>query len=258
MQTRLMPKTLLPNALLPKALGAGLVVALVMIGAARAETVVVAATGDTALPPGTKLDPGQMISLPEGARLTLLTQSGIMEVIDGPFEGVPDLDAGARSDGTVDAQWSAALALVGFPESRSDVMGASRSTDGAFRVPPSIWHISIDSAGPRCTRPGTVQLWRQEAERDSTVSVRSEVGRLTDVDWPAGEPILALPAEFAAPGRMIVSVDGDLRDLTLAVAPDDLVTQPPGQVLSWLLSHECKRQALTLIERVHAGLGVTE
>jgi len=230
-----------------------LVVALMLMGAARAETVVVAASGGTTLSPGTRLDPAQVISLPEGARLTLLSQTGALRVIDGPFDGAAVTQAEAGSDGAADEQWSAVLALVGDPDARSDVMGASRETDGAFIVPPGVWQISVDSSGPRCTVPGTVMLWRRAADQRATISVRSAIGRLTDVTWPADEPVLALPPEFAAPGRVVVSVDGDLRELTLAVAPDDLASAPAGQVLSWLMSEKCQRQALTLIQRVHDG-----
>jgi hypothetical protein len=229
--------------------------ALILMGAARAETIIVAATDGAPLPPGSRLEPGQMIALADGERLTLLSQSGALQVIKGPFEGVPALDGDAPPDGAKDDHLSAVAALVGFPDARSDVMGATRRTDGAFTVPPGIWHVSVDSAGPRCIAPGAVRLWRRAADAEATISVRSAAGRLSDVTWPAGDAVFALPEEFATPGRLVVSVDGDLRDLTLAVAPDGLASAPAGQVLSWLMDNKCQRQALTLIQRVHAGLG---
>lgn len=237
-----------------RTLWTSLVMTLMLMGAARAETIVVAATEGAPLPPGSRLEPGQMIALADGERLTFLSRSGALQVIKGPFDGVPVADGDAPAEGASDKQLSAVAALVGFPDARSDVMGATRQTDGAFTVPPGIWHVSVDSAGPRCIAPGEVRLWRRAADTSATISVRSAAGRLTDVAWPADEAVFALPADFAAPGRLVVSVDGDLRDLTLAVAPDDLASAPAGEVLSWLMDNECQRQALTLIQRVHAGL----
>jgi len=228
-----------------------------IIGPARAETIIVAATDNAGFAPGTRLAAGHAISVPEGARITLLSQSGAMQVIDGPFSGNPSSEGG-ETEAAPDAGWSAVLALVGDPDARSDVMGASRKTDGEFLVPPGIWHVSVDSSGPRCSAAGEVTLWRKDARTASDVSVRNGAGRLTDLNWAEGDQVLSLPASFAQPGRMIVSVGGELRDLELAVAPEHVATGSPGQVLAWLLDRKCQRQALTLIERVHAGLGVSD
>jgi len=228
-----------------------------IIGPARAETIIVAATGNAGFEPGTRLQDGHAISLPEGARITLLAQDGAMQVIDGPFSGAPSLSEDAAA-AAPEAGWSAVLALVGDPDARSDVMGASRKTDGEFLVPPGTWHVSVDSSGPRCSAGGEVMLWRKDALGAATVSVRSGAGRLTDLSWPPGEQVLSLPEAFAETGRMMVSVGGELRDLDLAIAPAKVSAGAPGEVLAWLLDRKCQRQALTLIERVHAGLSVSD
>ncbi|WP_306147549.1 MULTISPECIES: hypothetical protein [unclassified Roseibium] len=229
-----------------------------MLLPARAEIIVVAVSGTDEIAPGTRLASGQSISLPEGARLTLLSQAGEMQVLEGPYSGEPTAKNGTSTQNTDAASWSAVLALVGDPDARSDVMGASRVTDGAFMVPPSIWHISVDSSGPRCTLPDTVALWRRDAGQGTDVSIRSSAGRLTDVVWPAKEHMFSLPNEFAADGRLMVSIDSELRELTLIVAPEDLRQAGPGAVFTWLMEHKCQRQALALIERVHAGLSLTD
>ncbi len=224
----------------------------------HAEIVVVAVSGTDDIAPGTRLASGQSINLPEGAKLTLLSQGGEMQVLEGPYSGEPAANNEASTQKTDAAGWSAVLALVGDPDARSDVMGASRVTDGAFMVPPSIWHVSVDSSGPRCTLPDTVALWRRDAGQGTDISIRSSAGRLTDVVWPAKEHVFSLPNEFAADGRLMVSIDGELRDLALIVAPEDLRQAGPGAVFTWLMEHKCQRQALALIERVHAGLNLTD
>lgn len=229
-----------------------------MLLPAHAEIVVVAVSGTDEIAPGTRLVTGQAINLPEGAKLTLLSQSGEMQVLEGPYSGEPAANNEASTQKSDAAGWSAVLALVGDPDARSDVMGASRVTDGAFMVPPSIWHVSVDSSGPRCTLPDTVALWRRDAGQGTDISIRSSAGRLTDVVWPAKVHVFSLPNEFAADGRLMVSIDGELRDLALIVAPEDLRRAGPGAVFMWLMEHKCQRQALALIERVHAGLSLTD
>ncbi|GGB34229.1 hypothetical protein GCM10011316_02910 [Roseibium aquae] len=240
---------------MPKICVSWLVFMALFLGVAHAETIVVAASGNAGLEPGTRLDESVAISLPAGARITVLSRSGAMQVLDGPYSGFPAGQAESDPGRTAEPRWSAVLALVGDPDARSNVMGASRKTDGDFIVPPGIWHVSVDSSGPRCTEPENVVLWRRDAARAEAVSVRSAAGRLTDIDWPAGDQTLTLPSPFALDGRMMVSVGGDLRDLELAVAPVDVAGGAPGAILGWLVDRKCKRQALTLIERVHAGIG---
>ncbi len=243
---------------MPRKTWSYLLFAVMLNGAAQAETIVVAATGAGDLVPGSHIEEGQSLSLPDGARLTLLTQDGEMKVIMGPYEGAPISGAPKVSEKDKDADWSAVLALIGDPDARSDILGASRATDGALLAPPSIWHVSIDSSGPRCIGPEQVSLWRRRSGQEKTVSVRSSAGRLTDLSWPKNAQELQLPGEFAINGKLVVSIDGDLRDLTLTVAPKPLLASSPGAVFSWLMENKCQRQALTLIERVHAGLGVAD
>lgn len=241
-----------------KTLSICLMSVLLLAGSAHGETVVVAATGAGDLAPGTIIEPGQQVSLVEGARLTLLSQGGDMQVIKGPYAGTPVTADAAKVPANRPRGWTAVVALVGDPDARSDVMGTSREADGAFEIPPDIWHLSIDSAGPRCTEAGKALLWRRNSEKETVLSVRSRAGRLTDLAFPADAHVLPLPEDFAADGRLVVSVDGTLRDLEIAVAPEELDGASPGKVLSWLMEMKCSRQALVLIERVHAGLSVGE
>ena len=221
---------------------------------AIADYVVIAATGAPALyAPGTEITTDDDLSLPEGARLTLIERSGRVTNLDGAHEGpVPRENASATASG--DTDWGVLKRLIGSPEARSTVLGAART--GAADIPPSpgVWDVSADSSGPRCTRAGKLTLWRRNADSPASLALRSAAGRHEGIAWPAGEHRLAVPEEMAhEDGRLIVSLGSELREFDLSVLPDGLRDAPAGLILAWLAEKDCRRQALALVERVHAG-----
>lgn len=238
----------------------GLIIAIVLgcfASPAMSQMVVIATSGDAGLHPGDRLDPAMRITLPEGARITLLTKTGIMRVIDGPYLGTLGSQDDIQRDVPAVTQWDAIKTFIGDPDARSDVVGAMRTAKGDLLVPPSIWHVSVDSSGPRCTPFSKLVLWRRKAALAPTVSVRGEAGRLTDLVWAKGENTLALPKAFAAKdGPLIVSLNGNLRELSIKVLPQTLEDAAPGALLGWLVDNKCSRQALALIARVHAKAAI--
>ena len=225
-----------------------------LIHTAKAELIVIAVSGTESFTPGSNLDPGQPITLPEGARITVLSKSGEMRVIDGPYSDALTTDEQQNtSDGSAD-QWNAVKSFMGSPDTRSEVLGVSRNIDSGVPPTPGVWQVSVDSSGPRCTRASQLTLWRRNAEKDQQISIRSASNKFKGLNWKAGNEELALPQEFVVEeGRMIVSVDGDLRDLELHVMSDQNQDLGSGTLLSWLIEKQCNRQALSLIENVHRG-----
>ncbi len=224
--------------------------------AAEARFAVIAATdaGD-ALAPGTELTASDTISVPQGAVVTLIAEDGQIIRLEGPYEGTIDRSAKPATTGGA-KDWSPIMALIAEGNDETSVLGAARGLDTASGVPgqPGVWQLSVDSSGPRCTRAGHVELWRRKAGRAVKVSVRSEDDRRRGLDWRAGAHHLTLPDDFrVGEGRLLVSVGGDLRELTLHIAPQSLADAAPGKVLSWLIDRGCRRQALALIDALHAG-----
>lgn len=221
---------------------------------ALADYVVVAATGASAsYAPGTEIGTGETLSLPEGARLTLIERSGRVTNLDGAHEGpVPRDDAAPTGSG--DTDWGFLKRLIGSQEARSTVLGAARTGAGDIPPPPGVWDVSADSSGPRCTRAGKLILWRRNADSPISLALRSVAGRHDGIAWPAGEHRLAIPEEMAREdGRLIVSLGSELREFDLSVLPDGLRDAPAGLLLAWLAEKDCRRQALALVERIHAG-----
>ena len=225
-----------------------------LIGSARAEMIIVSATGTEEFRPGEKLDPAEAISLPDGVRITILSKNGDMQVVTGPHEGPPVKDRKTTETGQSFPQWEMVSSIFGQTDKRSEIFGVTRNLDGNIPPSPKVWHVSVDSSGPRCMQPSGLTFWRRNADNTQKISIRSASGTLKDISWPSGEDTLAIPGTFpVAEGRMIVSIDGELRDLELHAVPDTLSDGAPGILLGWLMEKKCNRQALALIEHVHTG-----
>lgn len=223
--------------------------------AALADYVVIAASGASgSYAAGTVIADDQQIDLPEGTKLTLIERSGRMVTLEGLFSGTVPAPGETDQSDTPSIGWDALKRLVGSAEASSTVLGAARAGAGDIPPPPGVWDLSADSSGPRCIRKGELTLWRKQADKSETVSARSTAGRHDGIVWAEGENRLVLPEGMAMEdGRMVVSVGGELRDFELSVMPEALAGAPAGQLLSWLAEQDCRRQALALIARLHAG-----
>ena len=228
-----------------------------LVNQAHAEMIVVAVTGTDKFMPGEELDPSGVIELSDGARITVLSKSGEMQVLQGPVSGL--LLSNLRQAGldqTMD-QWNAVKTILGQPDARSEVFGASRNIDGETPPTPGVWHVSVDSSGPRCTKPSKLTLWRRNVDKSLSISIRNASGNLKDITWEKGQDILPLPNTFPlADGKMVVGIEGELRDLELHVAPASIKEDRAGTLLGWLIEKKCSRQASALIEHVHMDLNI--
>ncbi|WP_156884659.1 hypothetical protein [Stappia stellulata] len=225
-------------------------------GMVRADFVVLAASGPSGdLQAGKRLADDATVALPDGARVTLMSRDGRMLTLKGAYSGPldPQSDAGTTAKGS-DAALQKLSRLLQGGDARSAVLGAARAGAGDIPPPPGIWHVSVDSSGPRCVQPGPLQLWRRDAGQGSSVTLRSASGRREGLTFAQGAHVLTVDDAVAdSDDRLLVSLDGELRDLALSHRPDTLAGASPGEILVWMLDNDCKRQALTLIGQVHAG-----
>lgn len=226
------------------------------VGMARADFVVLAASGAPGtLQPGARLADDATLSLPDGARVTLMSRDGRMLTLEGAYSGPldPPLEAATTAEDNDGALQKLSRLLQGG-DARSTVLGAARAGAGDIPPPPGIWHVSVDSSGPRCVQPGALQLWRRDAGQNSPVTLRSASGRRDGLAFAKDMHVLTVEnAVSEDDDRLLVSLGDELRDLALAHRPHTLAGASPGELLVWMLDNDCKRQALTLIGRVHAG-----
>ena len=218
---------------------------------ASAEMIIVSVSGTDNFQPGEKLDDTSIISLPKGAKITVLHKTGDMQVVTGPQEN-QQLPTKNKAEDTPTEQWEMLSSILGHPDKRAEVFGVSRKFNGNVPATPRVWHVSVDSSGPRCIQSSQLVLWRSSSEKQQNVSIRSATGRLKDISWAEGQKELPIPDTFTlSDGRLAVSVGGALRELDLHITPPQIANGKPGALLGWLLDKKCYRQALSLIEHVH-------
>ena len=225
------------------------------------DLVVIAATnaGD-GFKPGTVLADGIAIELPDGARLTLISQAGTVATIDGPFSGIPGGDGknagAAKASGATVALAKIADAVSGR-KAQTSVAGVVRAaTPGTTAARAAgIWPLNVDSSGPRCLLGSSDHLWRRDPSPEVTVALRGEGGRALGLTWKAGEKQLAIPSDIIGGGdRLAISLHKTLRRFVIHVLPASIAPDRYGAVLDWLITVGCKRQAYELIDILHSGL----
>jgi hypothetical protein len=95
---------------------------------------------------------------------------------------------------------------------------------------PGPWFVDISRSGAYCKRPQDKPVaWRSSADRAVTVRVSDGVRLTLPGTWQAGANRLALPAEFAMPGRRFIVVSdldsigirADITVIAIDDAPDD-------------------------------------
>ncbi len=235
-----------------------LLIALSPAAAAAENLVIIAATdaGD-GLQPGAMVATGTPLKLPAGTRLTLLSQSGAVVHLDGPFTGPVQLNDGNASGKP--KPWSATLSAITDAVSkkvdRTNVVGSSRDVDTPTGDPHSdAWLLAVDSSGHRCLRPGGADLWRREADGQVKMDLRSKTARETGLVWPAGESRMKLPQKFVADGTLVVmKIDTQPRRFNIHVLPEAIADTQWGGVLNWMIASDCTRQAALLIDALHSG-----
>ncbi len=161
---------------------------------AAAEAVVLSSTVPE-LPAGHVIATGGTVSLPEGATVTLITQTGETITLTGPHDGV----VGPTADDTGTLSTIARL-VQGQPEDLS-TLGTTRGSapDPAVEghVDDPLGGVDIERAGATCLQPGNAPaLIRARTEGDLHVVFETAIAGSAaeaEVHWPAGATVAQWP-----------------------------------------------------------------
>lgn len=213
------------------------------------------------LPPGKVFAPSDVINVPAGTVVTLLGEDGSVNPISGPAAIVVTDDAltSNSSQGTGEGQAGPSnlgliASLLTNERQRSESIGSARTTAGhsgpsRFDDP---WAISIEESAPGCIRNGEVVLARRGIGESAVFSVRFDGGQsLNGLVWSAGKPTYALrdpvPAQVKS---FVVETNKTSALIEIKMLPRNAVPENPLDVLGWMVSSGCKRQALAFVHQL--------
>lgn len=206
--------------------------------AMAAEMVVMDAQG-ISLRPGAVVAGERPLTLTAGQSVSLLSQSGRILTLTGPYDSAPEAGPSADDRSVV----GALKEMVQTKQAKTSSLGVSRTGRTAL---PSPWLVDVSASDRICVREDRpLVLWRPDAARDLPLTLESGAVKASAV-WPGGAQRLEGPPD-------IRPVDGEA--LTITVGDRSAVIQMtlvPATMhsdemrLAWLVQKDCLTQAAAL------------
>ena len=227
----------------------GLILMTVAFSADAVDLVVISSSAP-GLKPGQIVNSGEPLQIPEGATVTLVSNSGKMINLKGPHRGPSGFISGATGDTRLIASLSGLLSGSGRDT-------ASLGTMRAVGLPPpptDPWVLDVGKSGDHCVpAKGPVTLWRAKSTRKKIFSLKNLSDRTkSQTDWAAGASILKWPQNVRLKdgGRYLARFKGSraVRKFTLHLVPDHLPSDAHGA--AWMAEKGCENQAKRLLSRL--------
>ena len=209
--------------------------------AADAASLVVVEARGIALRPGATLDSTKVLQLKQGQHVTLVTDTGSVLKLDGPYNALPLASGG----GGVDLNQTL-RALVSQRETRGGEYGTTR---GIVVAPlPEPWLLDASHSGTGCLLENrTPVFWRPDARTVAKLTVtpidRSWKAVAT---WPAGQNRIAITTDVPMQGGetyMIVLNDEEFA-ISMILLPATLTND--NMRAAWMAEKGCEGQAEAL------------
>lgn len=213
------------------------------------QLVVIKATG-VALEKGQIIDGSKILKLGKGASVTLIGNSGSTVTLTGPYEQAPaEMTGGNAQNPNIVKALGALISARKFSTASLGVVRSGSGETGNHRLSDP-WLVSVEGSGPRCIRPGIVVLWRNDASKQSTVTIsRSSASLTAQADWAAGDNVLPLASNrFRDGGDYTLELEKKRIALTVHVLPGEYTEV--GQQAAWMAETGCTNQALALLDAV--------
>ncbi len=223
--------------------------ALAALPAGAANMVVVASTAP-GFAPGQIVHSDDPLEVPNGARVTLVSETGRTVTLTGPHSGPAETGAGP---GGGDGLLVSLSGLLSGPSRETASLGTMRAA-----VPPPSptdpWVIDTGAWGHHCAPArGPVVLWRGKAGRPGVFILQNLSDRSKSVTpWPAGAQTLAWPSKttLGEGEKYLARMKGGRvsSKLVLHLVPDRLPTN--AHRAAWMADKGCLRQARRLLSRL--------
>ena len=240
-------------------------IALPAQAAANQFVVIASNTNNNQVPAGKAFSGDQSLSLVAGESVTLISQSGQVLNLQGPFSGAINKNNNgqkAPDNNQEDAKnWPSTLTkitkLVTKDSNRTAVIGASRNAipvpGGTPDTTDDYWFMNVDSSGDRCVRTKDVMLWRDSPTKAIKIELRSQTAKRAGLMWGLHKFQMPLPSEFIKDGILVVmKIDQQPRRFNMHVLPEWIDEKKLGKVLLWMVNRNCTRQSQRLINTLQA------
>ncbi|MCB2100349.1 MAG: hypothetical protein KDE22_05730 [Rhodobacterales bacterium] len=202
--------------------------------------------------PGLVVEPGQSLTVPAGASVTLIGQDGTPVTLTGPYQGAPEAPKGAAGGSKLIATLSH---LVGSAGSDATALGAMRAAIQTGN-PPSPWAIDVDRSGAQCAMAGSApKLWMSKAPAKAvTLKIKATGGMgsgggSANVSWAPGATTAAWPDRLALDdgADYLLRVSGGMNaaKVTIRLVPDGLPSD--AHKAAWMADQGCESQARALL-----------
>lgn len=216
-----------------------------------AADIVIIGSNSVQLKPGTVLTGSETLDIQKGAKVRIMTPSGMTRLLEGPLSA----KAGdyANDSKTDTALWNAVTARLN-PEAEEDTepftRGLAASSDPSPHIRFSWRSVPIDASGEICVEKGTaISLARAlgEGSADVTVIDMSGGGRRAKVTMPAGQKTVPWPQDIALrSGNYALQIAGGTPQQFRLRLISDL--PPPDEAIRVLHGQRCETQRDSLLE----------
>lgn len=212
-------------------------------GAAAADLVVIEARG-VDLKAGQAVDGGRALVLKDGQQVTLISPTGKMIKLRGPWDQPPLGDGAA----TAPDMGAALRALVTQNLALSDKVGVVRGA-GNDPVPPEPWLLDVTHVGTRCLlENSSATFWRPGGGPAAALAVapydRSWRAR---AEWPAGLDRMVMPRTLPLQSRSTYIVGLGGKDVAITLATIPAAASNDAMRAAWMMAAGCDTQAQALL-----------
>ena len=215
----------------------------VAAGSVRANELVVLDAKGVELAPGAKIDGTAKLTLPAGARLTLVAADGRTIRLRGPYEEAP-------APATQAAQANMGDALRNLMNQR----GAGTAQLGVVRAAgegvdlPEPWVVDVARSGSRCLPAnGTAVLWGPSFADATEIKIEpADRSWRARGNWPAGQDRLALPGTIPISNGTSYQIELGGNPAAIVVFRIPAALADPVAQAAWMLERGCEDQARAL------------
>lgn len=221
-----------------------------VVAAQAAVPLVVVEGRGVKLTPGQTVDGSQPLTLLEGQQVSLISPTGKMLKLRGPFDEPPVKD---ESTEKVDVN-AAMQALLTQKVARADRAGVVRGQQNQV-VPPEPWLLDVTHPGTRCLPAGSrITFWRPQAgAEEELVTTPSDRSWRAKAVWPAADDRIMLPSTVPLDARASYVVKLGRKEVTVTLLTLPAALTNDAMRAGWMMEKGCDTQALALLAQTRAA-----